>query len=76
MSDTPDPGLRVWLCHYSWSGRFQTYEDIYCVVVAEIESKAIGMAAMENPETKPRYWSADEISLTEEGVHFVTSFSS
>ena len=66
---------KVWHCRYDWSGGWGAYQEYQCVVIAEIESKALGMALMEYPDTSPQWWSAHEIPL-KEGVHHISSQSS
>lgn len=68
--------LRVWQCSYSWSGGWGAFQDYEVVVVAEIESKAIGMAVQEFKETDPKLWKAFEIPTDKEGVHFISERSS
>lgn len=48
------------------------YQDYNCVVVAEIESKALGMALTAYPDTNAKDWSAEEIPIDKEGVHHVS----
>lgn len=63
--------MKVFIVKYSWSGRFQTYEDVIFVVVAERADKAMGMAAQENEKlsAEPQYWSAEEVDTSKENVN-------
>ena len=63
--------MKIWHCSYDWYGSYGAYEQYECIVIAEIESKAIGMALMQYPDTNPSDWSAREIPF-EEGVHQIS----
>lgn len=71
-----DATHKVWHCSYRWSGGYGAYEELEVIVVAEIKSKAIGMAVMEHSRTLPKCWSAEEIPLDREGVHWISEASS
>ena len=74
-SKKPDASYRVWLCSYYWIGKMGAYQCYECIVVAEIESKAIGMALMAYPNTDASDWSASEIPIDKEGVHRISDQS-
>ena len=65
--------MKAWHCSYSWYGSWGAYQEYECIVIAEIKDKALGMALMEYPDTNPTDWTASEISLTEQGVHHISS---
>ena len=67
---------KIWHCSYNWTGRMGAYLQYECIVIAEIESKALGMALMEYPDTLPDCWWAEEIPMNKEGVHHISSHSS
>jgi hypothetical protein len=69
-------GYKVWHCSYDQHGSYQYHKNVECVVVAEIKSKALGMALTANPETHPAYWDAVEIEVDHENVHYISSFES
>ena len=71
-----EASYKVWSCHYDYRGGWGAFQEYRCIVVAEIESKALGMALMEFPDTCPEDWSAYEIDITKENVHFISSASS
>lgn len=71
-----EPSYKAWHCTYDWRGGWGAYEEIECVVIAEIKDKALGMALMEYPETNAQDWSATEIPLDKMGVHHISSRSS
>lgn len=64
--------FKVWHCEYRWSGRFQTFQDYDCIVIAEIKDKALGMALTAYPDSNPQDWSASEIPMDREGVHKIS----
>lgn len=68
-------GYKIWHCSSSWYGRYGAHQSYECVVVAEIESKALGMALMEYSDTDAKDWSAQEIKTDRESVHQVSSNS-
>lgn len=70
------PGYKIWRCCYRWSGGRGGFQDYDCVVIAETESKAIGMALMEYSDTKPDCWKAYEIESTFESVTPISESSS
>ncbi len=70
-----EPTMKVWHCSYAWSGSFGNYQDYNCVVVAEIKSKALGMALMAYPNTLPEDWTAEEIPTDKELVHHISGNS-
>jgi hypothetical protein len=65
--------MKAWHCRYRWHGGYGAYQDYDCIVIAEIKSKALGMALMEYPDTSPEDWEAEEIPLDKEYVHQVSS---
>jgi len=62
---------KVWHCNYSWHGGWGSYIEYDCIVVAEIESKARGMALMLYSDTIPECWNATEIPIDKELVHHI-----
>jgi len=67
-------GYKIWHCSYRKSFGFGAYEEREVIVIAEIESKALGMALMEHPKTAVAGWSAVEIPCHKEGVHYISSY--
>lgn len=65
-------GYKIWHCSYNWHGSYGAFRECECVVIAEIESKAIGMALMEYSDTHAGGWSAEEIPCAKEGVHHIS----
>lgn len=72
MGDFDAHVYKVWSCYYREYGSWGFWEEYNCIVVAEIESKALGMALMEYPDTHPEFWKASEIDVTKEGVHHIS----
>lgn len=66
-------GYKTFHCRYRYSSR-GGWSDYDCIVTAEIESKALGMALMAYPDTEARNWSAEEIDLSKEGVYEMTAY--
>jgi hypothetical protein len=66
LSPSPAP-LKVWHCHYS-----NRYNDIHVIVLAEIQSKALGIAVQEFKDTSPDCWSASEIETSHEGLTYIS----
>lgn len=64
--------MKIWHCSYDWYGAYGAYEQYECIVIAEIKSKALGMALMHYPDTNAKDWSAVEIPTDEEGVHEIS----
>jgi hypothetical protein len=62
---------KVWHCNYSWYGGYGAYQEYDCVVIAEIESKALGMALMKYEDTVPDCWTATEIPIDKELVRHI-----
>jgi hypothetical protein len=60
--------MKVFKAKYSWSGRWQTYINIYCVVVANTEAEALGIVLHEHVDTDASGWMLDEIDTTKAGV--------
>lgn len=65
--------FKVWHCHYSYHYR-GGYTEYDCIVVAEIESKALGMALMANADTEPQNWTAKELPIDKEAVFDIASY--
>ena len=65
--------MKIWHCSYRWDGHYGAFQEYECIVVAEIESKALGLALMEYPDTNPQDWSAVEIPTDKDYVHHVSS---
>lgn len=65
--------MKAWHCSYYQSFGYGAYQEYDCIVVAEIQSKALGMALMNYPDTIAEHWSATEIPIDKEGVHEISS---
>lgn len=67
--------MKIWHCHYDWYGRMGAFQYYDCIVVAEIKSKALGMALMRYPDTYVDDWIAYEIPTDKELVYHISSRS-
>ncbi len=59
--------MKVYICESTWSAR-GAYEDIYCIVVAECESVALGLCLEKYPQTTLKDWSIEDEIKTDERI--------
>lgn len=59
--------LKTFIGSFYRSGRCNTYESIECIIVAETESVALGLALESYPDTSSAHWSFEELDPTTTG---------
>ena len=59
--------LKTFIASYYWSGRCQAFESIESVIVAETKQVALGLALENNPDTKAKHWTIEELDTSTVG---------
>lgn len=70
--------MKIWHCSYDWQGSWGAYQRYEYVCVAETKELAIELAMKDAGEFGKgiENWSAEEINITEENAHYISSRSS
>ncbi len=64
-----EPKMKVFKASYTWYGGFGAFDYMWCVVIAEHETIALGLALESYPNTKASDWSVEELDLEKTAVY-------
>lgn len=64
--------FKVFHCNWLYTGSYGSYEEYDCIVIAETESVALGMALYFYPDTDAARWTIEEIPTDKRWVQGIS----